>query len=87
MPSTTASALDLLTTPEGIANPYPLYDQLRALSPVPGYQDWPPGTIPGADEPVTAWALFRYDQIFEAARTARRSRRATPSRRRRRRRA
>lgn len=61
------TAVELLTTPEGIANPYPLYDQLRDLSPVAGYRDWPPGTIPGADEPVTAWALFRYDQVFAAA--------------------
>lgn len=68
MPSTTSTALELLTTPLGIANPYPLYDQLRADSPVPGYRDWPPGTVPGADEPVTAWALFRYDQVFAAAR-------------------
>ncbi|MDO0975853.1 cytochrome P450 [Mycolicibacterium frederiksbergense] len=68
MSSTTVSALDLLTTAQGIANPYPLYDQLRSSSPVAGYRDWPPGTIPGADEPVTAWALFRYDQIFDAAR-------------------
>jgi cytochrome P450 len=68
MPSTTVSALDQLTTPQGIANPYPLYDQLRPMSPVAGYRDWPPGTVPGADEPVNAWALFRYDQIFEAAR-------------------
>lgn len=68
MSSTTVSALDLLTTTQGIANPYPLYEQLRPLSPVAGYRDWPPGTVPGADEAVTAWALFRYDQIFEAAR-------------------
>lgn len=68
MSSTTVSALDLLTTAQGIANPYPLYDTLRPSSPVAGYRDWPPGTIPRADEPVTAWALFRYDQIFDAAR-------------------
>lgn len=68
MTSTTESALDLLTTPQGIADPYPLYDALRQSSPVAGYQDWPPGTVPGADAPVTAWALFRYDQVFEAAR-------------------
>lgn len=67
MSSTTVSALDALTTPAGIADPYPLYDQLRGLSPVAGYRDWPPGTIPGADAPVTAWALFRYDQVFAAA--------------------
>ena len=68
MTSTTASALHLLTTADGIANPYPLYEQLRDASPVAGYQDWPPGTVPGADEPVTAWALFRYDQVLAAAR-------------------
>ena len=68
MSSTTLSPLELLTTAQGIADPYPLYDQLRPLSPVAGYRDWPPGTVPGADEAVTAWALFRYDQIFEAAR-------------------
>lgn len=66
--SGTVSALELLTTPVGIANPYPLYDELRPLSPVAGYRDWPPGTVPGVDEPVTAWALFRYDQVFAAAR-------------------
>lgn len=68
MTSTTSSALHMLTTPEGIANPYPLFEQLRDSSPVPGYQDWPPGTVPGADDPVSAWALFRYDQVFAAAR-------------------
>jgi cytochrome P450 len=65
--SESVSAIELLPTPAGVANPYPLYEQLRRLSPVAGYRDWPPGTIPGADEPVTAWALFRYDQVFEAA--------------------
>ncbi|AGC62445.1 cytochrome P450 278A1 Cyp278A1 [Mycobacterium liflandii 128FXT] len=68
--SGTVPAVELLTTPQGIANPYPLYDELRGLSPVAGYRDWPPGTVPGADEPVTAWALFRYDQVFAAARDA-----------------
>ncbi|ORA63752.1 cytochrome [Mycolicibacterium elephantis] len=68
MSSTTASAIEVLTTPQGIADPYPLYDQLRSSSPVAGYRDWPPGTVPGADEPVTAWALFCYDQVWEAAR-------------------
>lgn len=68
MTVTTTSALHQLTTPDGIANPYPLFEHLREVSPVAGYQDWPPGTVPGADEPVTAWALFRYDQVFAAAR-------------------
>ena len=68
MTSTAVPALGLLTTPDGVSNPYPLYDQLREVSPVPGYRDWPPGTVPGADEPVTAWALFSYDQVFAATR-------------------
>ncbi len=68
MTSVTGSAIDILTTPEGVANPYPLYDELRGSSPVAGYRDWPPGTVPGADEPVTAWALFAYDQVQQAAR-------------------
>jgi cytochrome P450 len=67
MPPTIASPLDRLTTLEGVADPYPLYDELRAGSPVAGYRDWPPGTVPGADEPVTAWALFGYEQVYEAA--------------------
>lgn len=66
--SESSSAIELLPTPVGVADPYPLYDQLREFSPVAGYRDWPPGTVPGADEPVTAWALFRYDQVAEAAR-------------------
>lgn len=67
-PTIPTDALGALTTPAGIADPYPLYDELRVLSPVAGYRDWPPGTVPGADEPVDAWALFRHDQVFEAAR-------------------
>ncbi|OSC38937.1 cytochrome P450 [Mycobacterium decipiens] len=68
--SGTESAVKLLTEPLGVANPYPLYDRLREVSPVAGYRDWPPGTVPGADEPVTAWALFGYDQVFAAVRDA-----------------
>ena len=68
MTSVTGSPIDILPTPVGVANPYPLYDELRASSPVAGYRDWPPGTVPGADEAVTAWALFAYDQVHQAAR-------------------
>jgi cytochrome P450 len=57
-----------LPTPAGIANPYPVYAALRAASPVPGYVDYPPGTVPGVDEPVTAWAMLRYDHVRDAAR-------------------
>ncbi|WP_422363540.1 cytochrome P450 [Pyruvatibacter mobilis] len=51
-----------------IANPYPLYDKLRAHAPVKGYRDYPPGTVPGADEPVNAWVLLDYDHVSKAAR-------------------
>jgi cytochrome P450 len=57
-----------LATPEVIANPYPAYAALRGLSPIPGYVDYPPGTVPGVDEPVTAWALLKHDHVREAAR-------------------
>lgn len=57
-----------LPTPAGVANPYPLYSQLRPVSPVFGYQDYPPGTIPGQDAPVTAWALMKHAEVDAAAR-------------------
>jgi cytochrome P450 len=57
-----------LASPEVIANPYPFYDQLRAGSPVYGYRDLPPGTVPGQDEPKTCWAVLRYADVSEAAR-------------------
>jgi cytochrome P450 len=56
-----------LATPEVIENPYPAYDALRADSPVAGYADWPPGTVPGFDPPIQAWALLSYDQVAAAA--------------------
>lgn len=58
--------IDQLATPTVVANPYPFYERFREASPVPGYRDWPPGTVPGADEPVEAWALFRHDDVMKA---------------------
>jgi cytochrome P450 len=52
---------------EVIGNPYPVYARLRAGSPIPGYLDWPPGTIPGVDEPADAWAFLRFEDVFAAA--------------------
>ena len=63
----TRSVADL-ATPEVVANPYPVYAALREISPVPGYVDYPPGTVPGVDEPVNAWALLKYDHVRDAAR-------------------
>lgn len=57
-----------LATPEVIANPYPAYAALRAESPLPGYADWPPGTVPGRDAPLRAWALLKHAHVQAAAR-------------------
>ncbi len=57
-----------LATPAVIANPYPAYDALRPDSPVSGYADWPPGTVPGFDPPLPSWALLSYEQVVAAAR-------------------
>ena len=60
--------LQRLPAPTTIANPYPLYDELRAATPVYGYRDYPPGTVPGQDEAVTAWVLMKYADVAMAAR-------------------
>lgn len=57
-----------LVKPEVIANPYPYYALLRDSPPQFGLRDWPPGTIPGQDEPFPAWALFKYEDVAAAAR-------------------
>ncbi|MEM9036580.1 MAG: cytochrome P450 [Actinomycetota bacterium] len=57
-----------LTAPEVIADPYPAYAALRDSSPHLGLVDYPPGTIPGQDPPVTAWALLRYADVDQAVR-------------------
>ena len=67
-PHSAAELVAALPTPETIANPYPLYEKLRPQTPVYGYQDYPPGTVPGQDEPVTAWVLMKYDEVAAAAR-------------------
>ncbi|MBA2347498.1 MAG: cytochrome P450 [Solirubrobacterales bacterium] len=68
--SSTEIGITELATAGVIADPYPIYDQFRDASPVPGYRDWPPGTIPGLDKPVDAWALFAYDDVYVAAKDA-----------------
>ena len=57
-----------LPAPDTVADPYPLYRKLRDHTPVFGYKDYPPGTVPGQDEAVTAWALMTYDDVVTAAR-------------------
>lgn len=69
MPTETVDALvAALPTGDTIANPYPLYEKLRAHAPVSGYRDYPPGTVPGQDEPVNAWVLLDYEHVSKAAR-------------------
>jgi len=68
MTNETTEALKRLTAPSTIADPYPLYDQLRPSCPVMGYQDYPPGTVPGQDEAVSAWVLLSYEHVSMAAR-------------------
>ena len=57
---------DQLMTPAVFADPYPVYQQLRAQSPVSYFV--PAGTIPGFDDPVQPWALMRYDDVYGALR-------------------
>lgn len=59
---------NVFTRPEGMANPFPYYDALRPRGPIPGYVDWSPGTVPGIDPPVTAWAVFSYELVTEVLR-------------------
>lgn len=64
----TEQLVTALPRPETIADPYPLYQRLRRHTPAWGYRDYPPGTVPDADEPVTAWVLMKYAEVVAAAR-------------------
>jgi cytochrome P450 len=70
--ATSAAGVDLdvnvFTRPEGMRNPFPYYDALRPLGVIPGYVDWSPGTVPGIDPPLTAWAVFSYALVDEVLR-------------------
>lgn len=57
-----------LSRPEVLADPYPYYDALREQSPLFGYEDYPPGTIPGQDTPRPAWAVLRYADVQQVCR-------------------
>lgn len=64
----TPFSVEQLVNPKVIANPYPYYAMLRPMPPAFGLRDWPPGTIPGQDEPHPAWAILRYEDVVSAAR-------------------
>lgn len=57
-----------LSDPEVIVNPYPYYDLLRERSPIFGYRDFPPGTVPGVDEPAQSWVVLNFDHVQAVAR-------------------
>ncbi|MEM6604854.1 MAG: cytochrome P450 [Pseudomonadota bacterium] len=57
-----------LNQPDVIQNPYPYYARLRNDAPQFGLLDYPPGTIPGKDEPRPAWAFLRYEDVAFIAR-------------------
>ena len=58
---------DQLNSPTVIANPYPAYHQLREQSPL-NYVFFPGGVAPGVDEPMRAWALMKYNDVYSALR-------------------
>ena len=56
-----------LSTAEMIADPYPVYRELRDQSPL--NCAWlPAGALPGVEEPIQAWALMRYEDVYAALR-------------------
>lgn len=59
--------LEDLATPEGIANPFPIFHQLREQSPLQ-YLLEKPNTIAGRRAPVYTWALLRFDDVHQAVR-------------------
>jgi cytochrome P450 family 109 len=58
---------DDLNSPAAIADPYPFYCHLREQSPVK-YIHLRGGVFPGIDEPVRAWALMKYKDVYGALR-------------------
>jgi cytochrome P450 len=66
MEKSSLSILDQLMTPAVFADPYPVYRQLRDQTPLRYLV--PPNTIPGFDEPIQAWALMKYDNVYGALR-------------------
>jgi len=50
-----------------LANPYPTYSEMRDQSPVQ-MEFIPGGIVPGLDEPIKAWALMKYNDVYSALR-------------------
>ncbi|HEV8712955.1 MAG TPA: hypothetical protein VGX03_09020 [Candidatus Binatia bacterium] len=67
METTPVLSPDHLNSPAAIVDPYPFYHHLREQSPV-NYSHMPGGIFPGMDEPIRAWALMKYDDVYGALR-------------------
>lgn len=52
-----------LYDPDVIANPYPYYAHLRDKPIEFGYEDYPPGTVPGQDKPYPAWVILKHKDV------------------------
>jgi hypothetical protein len=57
---------DVLSTPEGISNPYPAYRAFQG--PPVRYLRLPAGPLTGRTEPLYAWALLRHADVLAAIR-------------------
>ncbi len=58
---------DQLMMPEALVDPYPIYQQLRDRTPLQ-YIHVPGGLFPGIEEPIRAWALMKYRDVYGALR-------------------
>jgi len=58
---------DHLVAREHFANPYPVYQALRAQSPV-HYVSIPSNASAGLEKPVWAWGLLKYEDVYNALR-------------------
>lgn len=67
MNAVSAINADQLSSPEVIANPYPYYQELREHSPL-NYVFLPEGAVAGIPEPIRAWALMKYQDVYSALR-------------------
>jgi len=50
-----------------VADPYPTYHQMRDQTPMEMIF-LPAGVVPGIDEPLRAWALMKYEDVYNALR-------------------